>query len=276
MSSDTSSQLGLQPAAAAAAHFSPSTQSSPSTCANGEPSGNSSILHARRSASSNVANLLALTELRKAAWARIYASGISTGDASITTTRVPSWKQFDTLMIRRHRYIAVHPRDNRTLGWIACFEPYPQWSCLYDDEAATVQADANGERQGASAEIQVMVAEAERGKGVGTFLVKSVLESLRADSRYSRVQASFFEGNDAARSLLEKCGFERVLERTGAARMLDGPAKGEWRDLMTVEYELPPWHEATTQQQLSNSTDASTAIDTTVDPLSLLKRPRLE
>ena len=86
--------------------------------------------------------MLTLTELRKAAWSRIYSSGIKNGDAAISTIRVPTWKQFDTLMIKRHRFIAVDPRDNRTLGWIACFHPYPQWSVLCDDDLVSTAIDS--------------------------------------------------------------------------------------------------------------------------------------
>lgn len=253
-----------------------SASASPSTpAANGEKRSSSS---SRRSPSSNVANLLALTELRKAAWARIYTSGISTGDAAISTTRLPTWKQFDALMIRRHRYIADDPRDNRTLGWVACFQPYPQWSALYEDEEQLGNEDG---RQGRTAEIQVMVAESERKRGVGNFLVSSVLASLEADSRYSTIQASFFVENEAARQLFERCGFDAVGTRENAVKMVDGPNKGVWRDLVTVEYKLPPIQLPTPQQTQDQhqhdqtSLEPQIAIDTTIDPNALLKRPRL-
>ncbi|CDW95046.1 hypothetical protein [Sporisorium scitamineum] len=208
--------------------------------ANGDQS---SSTRGRRTTHSNVFNLLTLTELRKAAWAHIYYRGIQAGDAAISTRRVPTWKEFDALMIRRHRYIAVDPRDNRTLGWVACFHPYPQWSHLYrDDELCSWKDPLNG-RQGKIAEIQIMVAEAERRRGVGTFLLTSIVTSLEADSRYSVVQANLFEDDKVACRLFEKCRFEKVAKRTCAVRMLDGPRKGEWRHLITVEYELTPMHE---------------------------------
>ena len=255
-----------------------SASASPLTpAANGE---NGSSSCSRRSPSSNAANLLALTELRKAAWTRIYSSGISTGDAAISTTRLPTWKQFDTLMIRRHRYIAVDPRDNRTLGWIACFQAYPQWSDLYDDD---LQLDDEDGRQGRTAEIQVMVAEAERKRGIGSFLVNSVLTSLKADKSYSTVQASFFVENEAAHRLFERCGFDPVHTRRNAVRMIDGPNKGLYRDLILVEYKLPPIQPPAPQPQQEQqqphldhcSTELQPAIDTTIDPNAVFKRPRL-
>ncbi|KIS69666.1 uncharacterized protein UMAG_02198 [Mycosarcoma maydis] len=231
----------------------------------------------RSSPKPKVANLLTLTELRKAAWSRIYSSGIKNGDAAISTIRVPTWKQFDTLMIKRHRFIAVDPRDNRTLGWIACFHPYPQWSVLYDDDLDSTAIDSAHGRQGRPAEVQIMVAEGERERGVGTLLVKAVVASLRADSRYSTIQASFFAENDAARKLFERCEFELVCTRTGAVRMLDGPQKGAWRDLITVEYRFSSLEEQSPQQYLPNSTRLPSNIDNDaiVDPNAVLKRPRL-
>ncbi|SPO27360.1 uncharacterized protein UTRI_10477 [Ustilago trichophora] len=237
----------------------------------------------------HIANLLALTELRKAAWARIYLSGISTGDAAISTTCVPTWRQFDSLMIRRHRHIAVDPRDNRTLGWIACFHPFPLLSPLYDDAQDSNFDDNKDGRGGRLAEIQIMVAQAERNRGVGTFLVKAILASFKADRRYSTVQACFFPENQACQKLFDKCGFEIVATRKHAIRMIDGPTKGTWRDLVTVEIKLPPLtlpsspppptqqqQQQQQQQHEQHSIGMPTAIDMTIDPHTILKRPRLD
>ncbi|SPO27015.1 uncharacterized protein UTRI_10477_B [Ustilago trichophora] len=246
------------------------------------PSSASTPSDKNKSGDRRVANLLALTELRKAAWARIYSSGISTGDAAISTTRVPTWRQFDTLMIKRHRHIAVDPRDNRTLGWIACFHPYPLLPLLYDDTQDSNFDDNQGARGGRLAEIQVMVAEAERNRGVGTFLVKAILASFKADTRYSTVQASFFPENQACQKLFEKCGFETVATRKDAVQMMDGPRKGTWRDLVTVEIKLPPLtlpaspQQQQQQQHENGSIVTPTAIDMTIDPNAIFKRPRLD
>ncbi|EST04802.1 GNAT domain protein [Kalmanozyma brasiliensis GHG001] len=223
---------------------------------------------------SSIANLLTLTELRKAAWARIYASGLATGDAAISTTRVPSWKQFDTLMIKRHRYIAVDPKDNRTLGWIACSDPHPQISMFYDDDDS-IEVAAEDERRSRCAELQVMVAEAERGRGVGMYLVNALLTSLETDRRFSTVQASFFPENVGARKLFIKCGFDSVSTRKNAVKMLDGPSKGSCRDLLTVDIKLTSAAQQSQQEPSSSSTEAPASIDT-IDPNAVLKRPRLQ
>lgn len=253
-----------------------SQDGSPSASCSGAGSGPSHICQRPSPrASASVANLLALTELRKAAWARIYSSGIATGHAAISTSRAPTWKQFDALMIKRHRYIAVDPRDNRTLGWAACFHPCPPWSQLYDDDQDGGLSDSDDGRRGRIAEVQVMVAEAERNRGVGSFLVKAIVASLDADSRYSTVQACFFADHHGARKLFERCRFEAVGTRSKAAKMLDGPQRGVWRDLVTVEYRLPPLRQQPSQQLQSISTDTC-FNETVVDPNSVLKRPRLE
>ncbi|SNX85451.1 uncharacterized protein MEPE_04160 [Melanopsichium pennsylvanicum] len=234
----------------------------------------------RRSSNNRVANLLVLTELRQATWARIYLSGISTGDAAISTCRIPTWKRFDEVMIKRHRHIAVHPRDNRTLGWIACFNPYPLLSCFYQDPQDSDAVVGPDGRQGRTVEIQVMVAEVERNKGVGTFLVNAILSSLQGDTRFSTVQASFFPENQACQRLFEKCGFEVVGTRKNAVTMLDGPTMGTWRDLITVQVKLPPLQSQTSQHQhqqpQETSVGTSTALNMTIDPNALFKRPRLD
>lgn len=231
----------------------------------------------RKSPKASVANLLALTELRKAAWARIYSNGIKTGHATISTTLQPTWKQFDSLMIKRHRYIAVDPRDNRTLGWVACFDPFPQWSALYEDDRDFEPMETEDGRQGRTAEIQVMVAEAERNRGVGTFLVNSIMSSLHSDCRFSIVQASFFTDSEAACRLFAKCGFEVISTRSNAVKMLDGPKKGAWRDLVTVQTRLPPLEAPTRRAHQSSSTPTPpAAIDMTIDPNAVHKRPRLD
>lgn len=249
------------------------------------PSPGSSSTVGEKTKGTRVANLLTLTELRKATWARIYASGLGTGNAAITTSRVPTWKQFDALMIKRHRFIAVDPRDNRTLGWIACFHPYPQLEVFYSEDDATSDvgmSDDKDGRQGRVAEMQVMVAQAERGRGVGTFLVKAILASLKTDQRYSTVQASFFPENEACQKLFERCEFQTVTTRSRAVRMVDGPRKDDWRDLVTVECKLPPIPLAQQQQRLSPkyqqepSPPTTPAMNMTVDPNALFKRPRLD
>jgi len=181
-------------------------------------------------------------------------------------------------MIKRHRHIAVDPRDNRTLGWIACFEPFPLLSCFYADTAESPSEDSADDREGRVAEIQIMVAEVERNRGVGKVLVKAILRSLEVDRRYSTVQATFFPENEACRKLFERCGFHQAGTRRNVTKMLDGPHKGAWRDMVTVELKLPPWHTPTAQQQ--RETEAATlgpaAIDSTIDPNATFKRPRLD
>lgn len=276
----------LHPSAPAPAVPSPAesinNQASPAQLSTPSPSSASTPSDRKKNADRRVANLLTLTELRKAAWSRIYASGIKTGDTTISTSRVPTWRQFDALMAKRHRYIAVDPRDNRTLGWIACFHPYPHLSPFYDDPQQPDMEESEDGRGGRVIEIQVMVADAERNRGVGTFLVESLLASLRADRAYSAVQASFFSENEASAKLFQKCGFEPTGTRTNAVRMLDGPTKGTWRDLVTVDLKLPPLPTIPSQQpqQQQQQEDASDAtppvIDMTVDPNALFKRQRLD
>lgn len=232
---------------------------------------------------SHIARILTLTEVRKAVWARIYRQGIQTGHARLSVTNVPSWKDFDTLMVKRHRFIAADPKDNRTLGWVSCFHPFPLLS-LTGPEAGDAEVALDGTRGGDVIELQVYVAEDERGKGVGSILVRTVMESIETDIRYSTVQASFFPENSAARALFASAGFEHACTRSNIGRMQDGEGRGQWRDLVTVAKKLPDWGQADAVHDV-DLLDSLVSMpipeldtmlpDTTVDPHKLLKRQKI-
>lgn len=232
---------------------------------------------------SHIARILTLTEVRKAVWARIYRQGNQTGHASLSVESVPSWKQFDALMVKRHRFIAADPKDNRTLGWVTCFRPFPLLS-LTSSPADDAETTFDGIRGGDILELLVYVATEERGKGVGSILVRTMLESVETDIRFSTVQASFFPENSAAEALFTRAGFAHVGTRTNIGRMQDGSSKGQWRDLVTVSKRLSDWSQADTHvfDRLDSLVSLpipdfdNTLPNTTVDPHKLLKRPRVD
>ncbi|KAJ1017928.1 hypothetical protein NDA13_006539 [Ustilago tritici] len=162
--------------------------------------------------------------------------------------------------------------------------PYPQLEPFYSEDEAVSDvglAEEEDVRQGQVAELQVMVAETERGRGVGTFLVKAVLASLETDWRYSTVQASCFPENEAYRKLLERCEFQSVSTRSEVVKMIDGPRKGDWRDLVTFEFKLSPKPPSKRQQQQpprplqqEHPLWIAPVINLTIDPNALFKRPR--
>ncbi|PWY97651.1 LOW QUALITY PROTEIN: hypothetical protein BCV70DRAFT_221462 [Testicularia cyperi] len=227
----------------------------------------------------HIARILTLTE---AVWARIYRDGVATGNAGLTVESIPSWKDFDALMLKRHRFIAADPKDNRTLGWVSCFRPFPSLSLLCQD----AEQELDGTRGGDVLELVLFVAAEERGKGVGNILLKTIIESIETDIRCSTVQASFFPENTPAKALFASNGFHPVATRTAIGRMQDGPTKGQWRDLIIMEKKIPDWtqsdHQCATTALDQTSTHAlepaetmfANLMDSTVDPNHLFKRPR--
>jgi phosphinothricin acetyltransferase len=79
------------------------------------------------------------------------------------------------------------------------------------------------------AEASVYVAEAARGRGVGTLLVEAIAEAARAQGIH-KLLGKLFMTNAASMRLVERCGFRAV----GVHRR-HGRLDGEWRDVLLVE-----------------------------------------
>ncbi|EPQ32084.1 uncharacterized protein PFL1_00282 [Pseudozyma flocculosa PF-1] len=246
-------------------------------------------------------NILTLTEIRSATWSRIYAQGLATGNAALTTTTPPSWQQFDSSMLRPYRYIAVHYRYNSAAGWIATFAPFPALSLglgldrPLNSRASPVLPPSPSSAlaediAGGVLEFLVFVAEDERGKGIATQLVQALLDALKLDARWSTLQATVFPENEAAIRLLLRHDFVQVGMRRRVGRMVDGPERGRWRDILIFEMRLsspPPASfrkggstlgEEDARHGLGPPQAASPRthdVPDTVEPSALMKRPRL-
>lgn len=60
---------------------------------------------------------------------------------------------------------------------------------------------------------QLFIDERYQGNGYGTEAAKQILDLMRTDNKYSKVILCYIEGNDSARKLYEKLGFELTGER---------------------------------------------------------------
>jgi L-amino acid N-acyltransferase YncA len=150
-------------------------------------------------------------DLRPGDWpevARIYGEGIATGDATFET-EVPSWKAWDDSHLAKHRLVA--DEDGRVVGWIA-LAPVSGRPCY-----------------AGVAEISVYVADAARGKGVGSKLLAALVESAERDAIWT-LQTSVFPENEASLALLRRFDF-----RTVGTRERIGQLHGVWRDTVLVE-----------------------------------------
>lgn len=57
---------------------------------------------------------------------------------------------------------------------------------------------------------QIFIDERYQGKGYGKAATKAVLEAMKRDGKYSKVELCYIEGNEAARKLYESFGFVEI------------------------------------------------------------------
>ena len=142
--------------------------------------------------------------------ADIYAEGIAGGTATFEQT-VPSWAGWDASHLPDHRFVAVSP-SGQVLGWVGC-SPY-SGRAVY---AGVVQ-------------LSVYVAAEAHGQGVGSALMRAVIDSTEAADIWT-LQAGIFPANHASLALHAKHGFREVGRRERLGRAADG----EWRDVVLLE-----------------------------------------
>lgn len=138
----------------------------------------------------------------------IYREGIETGIATFETT-VPSWEEWDQNHLENCRLVAR--MDEKVTGW-AALSPVSS-RCVY----------------GGVAEISIYVSKEARGRGVGTLLLRRLIESSEKTGIWT-LQAGIFPENEPSISLHRKCGF-RVVGRRERIGKLDG----KWKDIILME-----------------------------------------
>lgn len=144
--------------------------------------------------------------------AAIWAEGIATGNATFET-EPPSWETFDATRHREGRFVAE--RNGTVVGW-AAIAPVSTRACY----AGVV-------------ENSVYVASAARGMGIGSALMRALVEAARRAGIWT-IQTSVFPTNAASVALHERAGF-RVVGRRERIAELDGI----WRDTLFLELRLP-------------------------------------
>ena len=139
--------------------------------------------------------------------ARIYAAGIATQNATFETT-VPSWADWDAAHTPEHRWVAD---DGELLGWVACSRVSSR--CVY---AGVL-------------ELSVYVAEAARGRGVGSALLAALVRSTEAAGVWT-LETGIFRENTASLALHARHGFRVIGTRERVGQM-----DGTWRDVVLLE-----------------------------------------
>ncbi len=138
----------------------------------------------------------------------IYLEGIATGHATFETD-CPGWETWDAARLRAGRLVAR--AGDRVVGWAA----------LSPVSARPAYAGV--------AEVSLYVAASARGRGVGTALLRALVEASERAGIWT-LQGSIFPENAASLALVAAAGF-RVVGR----RERIGRRDGVWRDTILVE-----------------------------------------
>ena len=138
----------------------------------------------------------------------IYAEGIATGQATFETL-LPDWEKWDSSHRQDCRLIARE--HGQVVGWAA----------LSPVSARRVYSGV--------AEVSVYVAAAAQGRGVGTALLKALIEESESRGVWT-LQAGIFPENTASIAIHKSCGFHEVGKRERIGKL------GEtWRDVLLLE-----------------------------------------
>ncbi len=140
----------------------------------------------------------------------IYLEGLATGEATFET-EAPSWEQWDQESSDRSSPGRIIPNESRVVGW-----------------AALTTVSSRAVYSGV-AEVSVYVADDFRGKGIGSDLLKQLIDESEHEGIWT-LQASVFPENIASLTLHKICGFREVGIRRRIGRL-----QGRWRDTVLLE-----------------------------------------
>jgi phosphinothricin acetyltransferase len=139
---------------------------------------------------------------------QIYSEGIATRNATFAAES-PDWAEWNARHLPVCRLAAV--RNSEVVGW------------------AALGAVSSRYVYRGVAEVSVYVAERARGKGIGTALLRALIDESERSGIWT-LQAGIFPENTASIRLHEEAGFRVVglRERIG---LMDG----QWRDTVLME-----------------------------------------
>ncbi|MCM3441318.1 N-acetyltransferase family protein (plasmid) [Metabacillus halosaccharovorans] len=138
----------------------------------------------------------------------IYLEGIASGNATFQK-KAPSWEEWNHSHILDCRIVARS--DAQVLGW-AALSPVSS-RCVYAGVA----------------EVSIYVGEINKGKGIGSELLKSLIE-ISEQHGFWMLQSGIFPENVSSLRLHNKYGFREVGRRERIGKM-----NGVWRDVVLLE-----------------------------------------
>ncbi|WP_223034429.1 GNAT family N-acetyltransferase [Hanstruepera marina] len=139
---------------------------------------------------------------------QIYEYGIKTGSATFET-KIPNWKEWDSKYLPFARIALVI--QNQIVGW------------------AALSAVSKREVYYGVAEVSVYVAKHFQQKGIGTTLLKKLIEESELNGIWT-LQSAIFSNNKVSIKMHENCGF-----RTIGYRERIGKLKDVWHDNVIME-----------------------------------------
>lgn len=87
---------------------------------------------------------------------------------------------------------------------------------IYDDDVAVGMALYYDCDEAEAFDLsQLFIDERYQGKGYGMAAARCILDEMRRDGKFQKVVLCYIEGNEAARSLYQKCGFRLTGEADG-------------------------------------------------------------
>jgi len=143
----------------------------------------------------------------------IYREGIGTGNSTFEAD-APDWDKWD----------AAHLRGNRLV--VRNGDAILAWAALAPVSARRVYSGV--------AELRLYVDGAHRGKGVGSALLKAMIDSAERAGVWT-LQAGIFPENTPSLRLVIKHGFQEIGRCEKIGRMTYGSLAGTWRDVILVE-----------------------------------------
>jgi L-amino acid N-acyltransferase YncA len=84
------------------------------------------------------------------------------------------------------------------------------------------------------AELSLYVTVGHRGKGIGSALLKAVINSTEKAGLWT-LQGGIFPENTPSLRLVRKHGFKEIGRREKIGKMTYGDLAGTWRDIIVVE-----------------------------------------
>jgi phosphinothricin acetyltransferase len=140
---------------------------------------------------------------------RIHVEGIATGEATFETEPAPSWEHWSSGHLEHSRLVAVD--GDLLVGWAALSGVSDR--CVY----------------GGVAEISIYIAAEARGQGIGSRLMRALIEESERHGIWT-LQAGIFAENAHSVALHERHGFRLVGRRERLGKL-----RGRWRDVLLLE-----------------------------------------